>query len=56
MAHALSTGHENLERDSVRLQLASEDLEEGPAKDRVCEAFKDMFHTAIRLLGLIYVC
>ena len=58
IAHALLTGLKDLERASVHLQRATEDLEEGPAKDRVMEAHKEMSQAAthpsghtLRLLG-----
>ena len=51
VAHALSTGLEDLERASVHIQRASEDLEEGPAEDRVLEANKEMYQAARHPLG-----
>ena len=51
VGHDLSTGLEDLEKASVHLQRASEDLEEGPGKDRVLETHKEMSQAATHPLG-----
>ena len=51
IAHALTTGLDDLEGASKHLLLAVDDLEEGPIKDRILEAHREVTQASTHPLG-----